>query len=165
MLETIKILNKLEDWARSGCLVMMDKISKNLAISYRNRIRSGLNADGSRSPALTESTMKSHTRQGDVPSNSSATIRSKYGNTPLVATGKTVDSIQSKKTDNQTWEIGPVTDRGVKIINSNATRTHHGFPFAGDTPKKARDPLTLEDPQMDFIEDQIVQDLERMLGV
>ncbi len=165
MEELIKMLARLGDWVNSGSRVTVDKAVKNLAVSYRNRIRSGLNADNSRMEPLKDATLEAPIRLWREHKSGSKPPRSSYGDTPLVATGRTVDSIEGRKVGPDKWEIGPKDIESAKILNSNAKPSHSGYPFAGDTPKAVRDPLTVEDPQLDLIEDQIVQDLERVLGV
>lgn len=138
---------------------MMDKAVTGLAGKYRQQIFQGKNADGSNMAPLTKATI-----EGPIRREGNNAIRSRYGNSPLDATGETINSIQSVKTGFDSWEIAPQTDKGRKIINSNAKTHHGGFRFYGDTPKPVRDPLTISDPQLDYMEDQIFKDLERVLN-
>lgn len=158
--ELVKLMASIGRWVNNGSRETTDKAVKVLAISYRNRIRSGLNADNSKMASLEKSTIDGPIRREGKP-----TLRSTYGNTPMSASGATADSIQAKRINSDTWEIAPSTSEAAKILNSNAKASHSGQPFYGDTRKPVRDPLTVEDPQLDLIEDQILQDLTRVLGI
>lgn len=129
-----------------------------MATDYRHRIKSGLDASGGRLAPLKKSTLEAPIRVGD-----NSQIRQGLGNTPLVATGETVDSIRGKKVGFDTWEISSNSVHGNRVLRSNAKQTHSGLPFTGDTPKPVRDPLTVSDKQLDMAVDQILQDLERIL--
>ncbi len=154
----VRLFDALAGWVNSGSRGMMDKTVKDLASKYRSQISQGLNADGSPMASLRPATLK-----GPVRRESNPTIRETLGNTPLNATGRTSASIQGVKTGSDEWQIASQTDEGRKILSSNAASSHGGFPFYGDTQKVVRDPLVLEEKQLDFIEDQIVKDLERIL--
>jgi hypothetical protein len=153
------IFNKLEAWASSGLRSRFTKTVKGLASKYQGQLFDGKNADGSNMFPLRESTLK-----GPIRREGNNSIRESHGNTPLFATGETADSIQGMQLDSNTWEIRPTTQHGADVLESNAKTSHGGFPFYGDTNKVVRDPLTVADPQMDYVEEDILKDLERTLN-
>lgn len=165
MNELVLLFQRLASWINNGSRQTVDRSVKTLTHSYKTRIRSGLNADGSPMAPLKPSTLRSPIRRGLSQAESISTIRSNLGNTPMSASGNLADSITGKKTGPDLWEISSDSKIGNKILSSNAAKSHHGFPFIGDTPKAVRDPLQVTDKQIDLVEDQIVQDLERILRI
>lgn len=154
-----QIFSKVNGWIDTGMRLGLDQTVKGLASKYQMQLYDGKNADGSDMTPLRESTLK-----GPVRREGNTTIRESLGNTPLFATGKTADSIQGKRLDNDTWEIAPSNAHGIAVLESNAKTSHDGFPFYGDSKKAVRDPLTVADPQLDYIEEDLVKSLERVLG-
>lgn len=155
-----QIFNRLAGWVNSGSKGIMDQTVRGLASRYRKQIEEGRNAEGSGLAPLAESTLK-----GPVRREGNQTIRETLGDTPLYASGNTASSIQATKTGSDEWTIAPSTDQGRKILESNARTSHNGNAFYGDTRKPVRDPLSVEDPQLDFIEDEIFKDLDNLLRV
>lgn len=158
-----RMLNRLDSWVAGYYKITVDKAASALAKNYRSNIRSGLKADGSPMAPLRPSTVGSPIRRGFVQGAGNQTIRGGLGVTPLSATGETAESIEATKIGPSEWQIASSTNTGDAILISNATSAHSGDPFQGDTPKVIRDPLTVEEKQMDIIENQLVADLERLL--
>ena len=154
-----QIFSKIDGWVDTGMRLGLDQAVKGLASKYQMQLYDGKNADGSDMAPLREATLK-----GPVRREGNKTVRESLGNTPLFATGKTAESIQGKRIDNDTWEIAPNNAHGIAVLESNAKTSHGGFPFYGDTKKPVRDPLTVDDPQLDYLEEDLVKSLERMLG-
>jgi hypothetical protein len=155
----LQIFDNLAGWVNNGSRGMMDKTVKGLASKYRQQIFQGKNADGSDMVRLTPATLKGPVRREGNPR-----IRESYGNSPLDATGETINSIQAVKVGSDEWEIAPQTDHGRAVLQSNAKTSHGGFRFYGDTPKPVRDPLQVEDAQLDFVEEAIYKDLDRLVS-
>ena len=137
----------------------MKKTSTKLAKRYRDMIKAG-NEPDKRSSPLQDSTMISPIRVGDKGS----PIRGEVNpsRTPLVATGKFVNSIKSKSKNNLrsiVFEIGSDSVHGNNVLYSNfkgkANWKHGGG--------KIRDPLRVTDREVEFIADEIVKDLDRTL--
>ena len=161
MLEVlVKIMDNLAGWVNNGSRGMMDKTAKGLASKYRQQIREGKDADGSSMAPLAKATLEGPVRRrgGNV------NQRKDYGSRPLVASGETLNSIESVKTGFDEWQIFPQTDHGRMVLLSNAKITHSGRPFYGDVSKPVRDPLSVEDVQLDYFEEQIYKDLDRLLN-
>lgn len=130
-----------------------------MALDYRGKIKRGLDASGKPLVALKKATLEGPIRRDGNP-----TPRTFYGNTPMSATGETADSIVSKRATPETWEVYSASEHGNMVLASNMKTTHSGSPFAGDTPKAIRDPLTITNDQEQIIEDEILKDLDRVIG-
>lgn len=152
-----QLLEKLGNWTLIGYRYTVDKATKSLADKYSENIRAGLDANGSPMAQLKLSTLSKPIRRGD------STLRSSYGFTPMSATGATANSLEATKVGGDEWQIASKTDLGDAILKSNAKTTHDGLPFGGDVQKVVRDPVTVEEKQMDLIENSLVEDLERLL--
>lgn len=153
------LFDGLSAYLDRGAQVDIANASGLIAEQARKALGAGLNTNGSPMTPLKKSTLEGPVRRDGDP-----TIRRHYGATPMVASGKTADSIVSKKSGPNEWEISSNTDRGDMILYSNAKLTHGGSPFAGDTPKARRDPLQVADKHMDILETQLMRGIDRALN-
>lgn len=158
--EALKALFEgLGKWVGSDSRNDVNRGAEGIAKDLRTKIANGQGADGSPLAPLKKSTLEGPVRRDGDPQKRSAS-----GSIPLKASGKTADSIRSQKTGFDEWEISSATDRGDMILSSNASQTHSGKPFAGDTPKPIRDPLQVTDKQMDLLEDELLKGIDRALN-
>lgn len=154
-----RLLQGLEIYFSSGAKADITKASIDIAEQAREAIRDGQNTNGSPMAPLRKATL-----EGPIRMEGDNTPRSQYGATPLSASGKTANSIVSKKSGTNEWEISSNSDKGDMILSSNAKQGHSGSPFGGDTPKVVRDPLQVSDKHMDIIENKLVDGIDRALN-
>jgi len=149
----------LRNWANKGMGQSMVKTSNKLAKRYRRMIRSGIEPD-KRSEPLDPDTMSIPIRVGDKGSPIRSSVNQSA--TPLVATGRTVNSIKSKKTSgfgSVKFTIGSDDRRANNILTANAfgeANWNHGG-------GKRRDPLRVTNKEIDFIEEEIVKELDKVI--
>jgi hypothetical protein len=155
-----QILFGLEQWTRTGHKQNVDKAAKEMAADYTEKILTGRGADGKPLAPLKKSTL-----DGPVRREGATEIRNiAHGDVPMKATGKTARGIRATQKGVNTWEITSATDLGDKILHSNANTTHHGGPFAGDTPKVIRDPVQVTEVQWDIVEKILLDGIDRALN-
>lgn len=156
----VNIFAKLGHWVNNGSRESVDKIAQGLASNYRGQIALGLEADGSPMKPLSPAT-----KEGPIRREGNQTLRSVYGSVPLSASASTANSIQAKRVSSDEWEISPQTDHGRRVLLSNAKTSHKGDdPFYGDVNKPVRDPLSVSDIQLNFVENKIFNELDSMIN-
>lgn len=153
------LFSALGAWVNNGSRKDVDNGAKEVAKAAQKAIRAGSGADGTPLTPLRKSTL-----DGPIRRENDSRKRSDLGSTPLNATGKTADSITSKKVGFDTWEISSNSEHGNMVLASNAKRTHSGSPFTGDTPKVVRDPLQVSDKQIDILEKALLDGLEKVIN-
>lgn len=158
--EVDALLNSLSSWTASGYTVPMTLAARGVSEAVQASISNGEDSDGASLAPLAQSTLQAPIRLVD-----DSSIRSTWGDTPLHATGKLKEDIVSEKINDNEWEIGAYSGYGEKILSSNAKRSHSGIPFGGDTPKPVRDVLTVSEKHLDIIENNLVNDITRLLGL
>lgn len=156
--QVMRIIDNLVDWSGKGSRDDVDRGAKEVAKLARKAITTGSDSDRAALAPLAKSTLEGPIRrQGD------SRIRGNSGSIPLNATGQTAASISSKKTGTDEWEISSDTERGDMILASNAKQSHSGSPWAGDTPKPVRDPLTVSEAHMDALENELLKGIDGAL--
>lgn len=159
-LEGVKqLFVSLGRWANTGSRGNVGDGAVVIAKQLREAIARGQGSDGSPLAPLTKATL-----EGPVRRDGDTQIRGDVGAIPLSASGKTANSIKSKKVGLDEWEISADSDRGDMILYSNAKQVHNGSPFGGDTPKANRDPLQVSDKQMDLMEDELLKGIDKALN-
>lgn len=153
------LLDGIAQYFSRGAQVDLSNASSKVAEQAREAIKAGQDTQGRAMAPLKKATLEGPVRRenGDTP-------RAFYGATPMSATGKTANSIVSKKAGDNAWEISSNTDLGDAILYSNAKQTHSGRPFGGDTPKVSRDPLQVSDKQMALIENALLKGIDGALN-
>lgn len=154
------IVAKVKDWANSGYQITMTNAAINLAAKVSNDISQGREDENTPMAPLKDSTL-----QGPVRRDGNPTPREYYGNTPMKATGQLANDIVGVKVNDNVYEVRAYSAIGQAKLSSNAKSTHSGSPFAGDTPKVSRDPMKLSEGRMDAVEEQILKDIEKAIGV
>lgn len=160
LVEVEEAVKKIKDWADSGYQITLTNAVDGLASRVRDDIRHGMETDTTPMAPLKESTLKGPVRRDGNP-----TPREFYGDTPLNATGALANDIVGQKINKNEYEVGAYSDEGNMKLSSNAKTNHSGSPFAGDTPKPTRDPLQVTEKRLDYIEEAIVADIEKALGI
>jgi hypothetical protein len=151
------ILKRVNQWAKDVDGKDLKPIVALITEDYKKQIRAGNDGSGKRMPLIKISTLKMPVRFGDL----NSPIREDVNNSvkPLVATGKTVNSIRyTKKGDG--YEIGASDKKSDMIlaVNSKTRRTRRG-----NTVQPARDALIVSDRQFDIIEKELLKSLEKAL--
>ncbi len=157
-LEEVKaLLLRLVGWSWDGSRKNVDKAAKDIASLVKENMKEGRDSDGVSFAPLAKATIEGPVRR-------EGNSQKRSGSIPLVASGRTADSIGVKKPDSETWEITSTTSDGQKILASNAKESHNGFPFIGDTPKPIRDPLVVSEKHLDLLENEIIKGIEEVLN-
>ena len=160
MKEVQELLAKVKDYGLAGHQTSITLAARGIAEAVKDSIRSGEDSSGTPLTPLRESTLKGPIRVRD-----DNRIRGDFGDTPLHATGRLAEDIVAEKLNDKEWQIGAYTEYADKILRSNSKPTHTGIPFGGDTPKANRDVMIVSEKHLDIIENQIVSDLETLLGI
>jgi hypothetical protein len=111
--EVRKLLDNLGQYIFRGAQVDISNASDKIAEQARESIASGKTTSGASMAPLSKATLEGPVRRDGHP-----TPRNFYGATPMNATGKTANSIVSKKSGYNEWEIASNTDLGDAILYS-----------------------------------------------
>jgi len=158
--EVGNLFSNLGAWVNNGSREDVDKGVKDMVGDFKEKMSRGQGADGAPLASLKRSTLEGPVRVEGRPEIRNTT----YGDVPLNASGKTLNSLTGKKVGFDEWEISSSTDLGDKILHSNANTTHHGNAFGGDTPKAIRDPVQVTDKQMDIMEGALMNGIDKALN-
>lgn len=142
-----KVFRQLSNWSETGINKDVTKASEEAAKDIQNKIRGGKDGSGKKMTPIKDKTLDMPIRYS-----SDRRLRKEVNSSkdPLVATGRMVSSIKSKRMPRNEWEIGPTTTHGKNVIDYNATKA-----------SIKRDPLVVGNDQVKLIEDALVKALER----
>ena len=134
-------------------------MGRTLSKRYQALIRKGLEPDRPM-PGVSDATMDMPIRMSSKRKRRDVNPRQAQA---INATGQTASSISSKRTGNEV-EISSNSDLGDRILESNA------FPSKADNGaikgrRVKRDPLRLTDYEEKLIEDAVIRDFDRILGI
>ena len=133
------------------------KGSRKVAAGYRENMARGLDASGRPMASVSEATM-------NLPVRVTTDKRPRRSVNPsvngLVATGATAKSVKEKRVSRTEYIIESTSARGNAILASGARpgSANRGI-IKG--PRKKRDPLTVTDKQVDIIENEILNQLDK----
>lgn len=149
-----QLIWKLKSRIRRVALRGLENGSKKLAPDYSRRIRMGIGASGRALRPVKNSTMDMPIRMGGP----DRRIRRSVNNSkiPIVATGKTANSISAKKKTQEEWEVSANNSKSDMILAVNAKVS------PSDNIKLARDPLQVAKPQLDLVEKEILKEIDRL---
>jgi len=133
-------------WIQSGYKISVDKGVKLATKLLKKDIKQGRNADGSQMKPVKLSTMESPIRHGGPDKRKRRSVNPS-ANKPIHATGKSIDSISSKRVGDS-WLISPGSGKPGMVFEVNQ--------------RLGRDPLEPSNKQIDIIEAVILKDFEAL---
>jgi len=149
-------MGSLKRWARKDIDKDVEIAVKDVAINYKKQIKAG--NDGANRPMARVLPV---TMDLPVRIKTDATPRREVNGSvkPLVARGRMVNSIRSKKTG-KNFEIGASTPHGNIVLSANANPAARGIQTRA--PIK-RNPLVVSNVQVRMIEKEILKGLDKAL--
>ena len=151
-----RYLSKLKATIRKTLIRAAERSSKVLAKDYKSKIKRGLGASNEPLVKVRDSTMRQPIRRGGPDKRIRGNVNASRN--PLIATGKTVNSIQAKKGKDQfSYEISSNSSKGDMILTVNAKGKADKVTYAG-----IRDPLKVTNQQVDIVEKEILKELDRL---